>query len=744
MGLFTREKPVAKIDQELLAYNKIIQEEHDQINESIMSDGMDAAIDAAVKKSFNQLAYHHGDDQSGFFGSEFNIQSTASRFKAAYTREPWVWAAANLIARTLVSVKYKVVNVNTGEESTEHPILDRINSGNDIQGPIAIKWAANLDFILGGSFLIVFDDKFQQCEHVPVERFTIEIDEAESGCNHITAFLVQSECGTKSWRVPYERCLYVVFPNPYSAFYGMSLFTAASRPIILDRVKNEFELAFYLRGATNSGVIESSEDVNKSRLKILMKSFESLFTGKRNWHRQLILPKGLTWKPTGSNFSEMNHIEGLKENRLSLLASLAVPPSKVGLTEDVNRATSEAQDKDFWENTIKPLAVFQADSINQSHIIKKMFKGIFKIVPDFSDVTSLQGSLVTKGEDAKAVEPYWTLNEIRKEIFGKSSVPDGDKLLSQMVQAPSPFGFLQAPTQSPSLELEPIKDTTASQISRIKSQVTNSQERVSNQLAKDYKQRHEKYVDDKLSLVIAALKAGKDPAQIKDQTDDYVDSLFPVMDKARERGFSFSNSQSKSLSPRVARNGRKMPTLRFSHQDQEAIDLLKSENTDGQRELLRRRMIESFAGFDETISKQIMDMIADGKARGLTDTEIAANIRQQYGEFYPNQANTVVRTEILTAVSQGIESHQDVLKEVFTEVQKQWIHVGDSGEHVRENHVGFEDEGPKEIDYEYTTGLRFPRDPDADGSETINCRCSMVNLVPDTAESNADSILARF
>jgi hypothetical protein len=86
-------------------------------------------------------------------------------------------------------------------------------------------------------------------------------------------------------------------------------------------------------------------------MKRLMNTFEQVFTGKRNWWRQIFLPKGAKWVSSGLTMSEMQHLEGLRENRLSILAALGIPPSKVGLVQDVNRSTSDNQDKDFWEES---------------------------------------------------------------------------------------------------------------------------------------------------------------------------------------------------------------------------------------------------------------------------------------------------------------------------------------------------------------------------------------------------------
>jgi len=187
-------------------------------------------------------------------------------------------------------------------------------------------------------------------------------------------------------------------------------------------------------------------------------------------------------------------------------------------------------------------------------------------------------------------------------------------------------------------------------------------------------------------------------------------------------------------------------TKRFSTTDQQAVDALRDVQSDGQRTVLLERSINNFVGFNDTDSKRIVEIVAGRADKGETNEQIAAVIRTLYGETYKDQAFTIARTETLSAVSQGIKWNDDVLGEIFSETQKQWFHVGDVGRNpdARENHQGYEDEGNVAKDHVWGGMLQYPRDPNAPAGETINCRCSMVTVIPDDATSNADSILDRL
>src|SRR5690606_20728327 len=116
----------------------------------------------------------------------------------------------------------------------------------------------------------------------------------------------------------------------------------------------------------------------------------------------------------------------------------------------------------------------------------------------------------------------------------------------------------------------------------------------------------------------------------------------------------------------------------------------------GQRTVLAQRSIDRFKGFNETRSKEILDMIAIGLESGKTTEQIAATIRADYGETYKNQSFTIAKNELLNAISQGMKWNDDILKQIFSKTGKQWFHVAPSKD-SRDNHIGFESDGDKGV-----------------------------------------------
>jgi HK97 family phage portal protein len=839
MGLFTRRSraeapalPPAKparlrrADEELVSLAEM--------------NGINQAIEHAISKVLGGGVF--GDEnqgsEGGYFGPEFDIRATASRIKPLYAREPWIFSAATHMARTLSVIPLKVFPKGSDEEvDPNHPLAMLINSGSDVQDALELRWVGSLDLALGGNGFLILDESLKKIVGIaPVELVTLRFDETTKRVTGIEVAPVSGQTSARGQFFKIEHVVHHRLPNPYSPFYGFSPFTAAARPILLDRFKNEFELAFYLRGASVTGVIESTEDLSKSRLQRLMRTFEATFTGRANWWRTLFLPKGAKWTKAGLTMAEMQHLEGMKENRKTILAVLGIPPSMVGLIEDVNRATADQQERIFYNNTIVPMANFMAAGWNSSHLLKVVHKGKFEVRPDFSSIPAVDGSVSDKKEQADAMAPYFTIDEIRSWVWGEKPLPtgQGNQLVAQVrgggaagdeggdldglteridalpragegrVKAELPEGhdiqcllFLKASFTEPQARAwakehgygsDPCEEAQdhwritqiaydlffpdsihtvelgggvsavvgerkegsarAQRHEQRKAAATGSQNRVERRLSEDFQKAYDTYIDAMLGQVVEAVKQRREVrgvllAGLETRQRVYLDGVVPTMERAMDRGFTLAAATVKTSAGYQTKTG----SQGLSDSDIQALEILRERTRDGQRKVLHQRGISAFQGLDANRTEAVMNLIEQGMKDGLGWDAIAGGIRARYEEAYPNQARTIVRTEILSAVSHGINWNHDTLGKVFTEVRKQWLHQGDAGINpdAREEHAGFEALGEVPTAHVWTaedgSQLAYPRDPGGSAGQIVNCRCTMISVIPDTAISNADAIL---
>lgn len=830
-----------------------------EMNEEVsyfLLNGLEDSISNAIRKSFSlydfQIDGH--DNQGGYFGVEFDLQATAGRLKQLYMREPWAFICADRIARTLSGIPFKIRDVATQEPIEDHPGELIVNGGNPQQSGYDLNWGGYIDLIMGGNFFKVLDEVYERPHQVPIEYINLRLRNMQKpeqamlardrglieGVEISRSFALGFGAGSnvQTHFIPYENVVHFKLPNPFTMLFGMSPFTAASRPILLDRNKNEFELAFYHRGATHAGVIETTEDITKKRMERLMRTFEQTYTGKRNWWRNLFLPKGAKWVNSGLTMAEMEHLEGLRENRRTILAVLGVPPSQVGIVEDVNRATSEVQEKAFYQMTIQPLAKMIADGYNNSFAFKNVFGESVEVYPDFSGIEAIEGSWVKKGEDAKSVEDVAVINE-QREIAGLEPLPANDprgnmfasemrsaaraSIISSEGMSPTPGDSedddkllfkigkgegenaqhshsgeidresLSGKTTSTSNEsnnhehvlrgtiqedgsiLVTVEETDGhthpdttvrdpemeqekqSFFSKVKATATANQGRISASAARRFLNVLKEYQALHLSQAEVALRAGKEPSVAlavgkSARQEYYAMNALPILGDTMVRGFDLATDQTKAFTVHELKwlYEKHIPVnvKAMSVKDEQAVSFLKEKNEEGRRVTLAQRNINSFFGFDDNESESILNVIAQGLEKNQTTEQIAKDLSKNYEEQYGDQAFTITRTEVLTAVSAGLEWQQDELKKVFDKVNKQWFHVGDVGSNpqARSPHADFESLGEVPHDYVYentaTRGrLLFPRDPAGGAADVINCRCSMVSVIPSDATSNANEIL---
>ncbi len=712
------------------------------------------------------IAFDNVDDQGGYYGAELDIRSTAGRIKALFAREPWIYAAATIMARDLSSIPLKVRKKGDAESKPldKHPLNKLLSSGTDLQSPQELRWVQHLDQSLAGNSFLVLSENFQEVVgQAPAEMVNLQYSKDYKRIEKIELY------GTDQQRVSTTIDMkYVVqnkMPNPYTPFFGLSPFVAAARPILTDRYMSEYMMTFFLRGATMPGVVETTEDLSQSRFRRLMRTFEMAFTGKANWWRTLFMPKGATWKNSSISMADMELLAQMNRNPKVILAVLGIPPSMCGIIEDVNRATSEQQERVYWLNTVLPMAQFFAAGWNNSYVVKEFYKGAVEVFPDLTGLEVLEGTVANKGEKSKAMESTHLIDEIREIVWKSDPLPNGKGqiFVSQAKPValppagnpsgtPPEGGGNPPPTPAPdpaNIDDPPTnEDPAKTQRAARKTVATASQNRIERRATEGLYPAVKAWLSELTEETAKALHEKRDvrkylAAHATARQERFMLRALPVYERAMDWGFAAATAQIKNLSNVQEKAGPRFDGL--TETDKEAIDILRAKTRSGQRALLEARGIGAFEGFDPTATERIMQMIEDGFAAGMSFEEIAADLRGSDGfeESYVDQARTIVRTEILSAVSIGQAWNHEVLGQIFSEVNKQWLSQDD--DRVRDDHLAFEELGEVAQDFVFTASdgsqLEYPRDPNGSAGQVINCRCTLVSTIPDSAISNADSIL---
>ena len=219
--------------------------------------------------------------------------------------------------------------------------------------------------------------------------------------------------------------VWLKLPNPTDPDKGLSPLMPILQKITLERFKDEHIIRFYKQGARLGGVIKTSKNLTKDQVNRLERTFEANYTGKKNFHRTLILPNGMDYKtiesePTGQSLKQIQD-----SNKEQILSVFGVPPIKVGLLDGATYDNAETQNKTFYKDTISPLYKLMADKLNSKNIILSETDN--RIAFDISEVEELQSDSQAKGEIARGmIATGLSINEVRDRVWNLGAVEHGE------------------------------------------------------------------------------------------------------------------------------------------------------------------------------------------------------------------------------------------------------------------------------------------------------------------------------
>jgi uncharacterized protein with gpF-like domain len=370
---------------------------------------------------------------------------------------------------------------------------------------------------------------------------------------------------------------------------------------------------------------------------------------------------------------------------------------------------------------------------------------------DLSDIEYLTEDESVKADTANKMLSTHTLNEVRAKVFDLPPLPDGDK--TPGIPVFSGFGAptqTQEPTaQEPQLSA-PIIDAQPEEKFVNTKAIERADSFLKSNGGKWWEQRQQieneatSKAEEKLAVLIAGMlkQQGKIAAAIFSKSEkSYSKKETPRELKKRitqalsELETDYVKWLSDNLSAVVEAGYDSALTLPFEIPNQEAINVIRSRNTDRRFSTLQARNINSFYDINKHTTDNIMKAIGEGLANSDSISKISKAIEEVAGgKLSIGRAARIARTESLTATSIGqAAAMRDAERATGEKFKKMWITAND--DRVRDLHAeshGEVVEGGKK----FSTGLSYPREPGGEPENVINCRCSWV-MVP---ESEADRL----
>lgn len=732
-------------------------EGNDLFKEDKSLTGFGTALNSYMGKSFDITRDGEPGGATGVWESENKAILDAQTLKALFFSEDWVYIITDLVANKVSSQKLKVMHEEIDEngrtivsENDAHPFNATLANPNPWQDYHAWMYNYVVELIQGGNGINWWNKRTSEIMVLAFDSVTMDFT---SECE-LRSYMISdgntNNCASVATFKP-EEVFHTRRPNPASVWWGLSPYVPGRKSVLFNRYSTDYLNAFYMKQATPGLALTVDKGINEDIALRQLRSFEMAYGGRRNARRTMILPKGVDAKPLTHTLADQRLAEMIDKNRETIINLLKVPKHELGLQTAGSLGSEEYKVslRNFWEATLIPTMRMIEGTMNK-FFAPTLGEGNF-LRFDLSNVEALQDDKMKQAMTAKELlNAGWTLNEVRTEVFDKEGIESDDAnkpfpLVSSGGGFDGGFGLspdLGNEASGPEVEEELPEDSEVEDKSAL-AYIQRNADAIESQMKgieSDSADKNEVIMDLVLGTFVDFAEQGAkiigDALIDKDDKTMRKDAEIPskrVLRRRLERAFEemeedWVGGYTDSLKSSVDVGYDSQLTFVANQQDREAIEALRAKDTRRRRLILEARAIESFSQITKTHTERIMAAITKGVEANETVDQIQKRIIDTFAdrEAVIGKARTIARTEVLSAVSVGQFAATRDAKEVIPSIKKVWVTAGD--ERVREKHVRLDGQ-VRNVEAQFTNGLRFPRDPAAGkAGEVINCRCTMLTV----------------
>ncbi len=377
--------------------------------------------------------------------------NTWNDYYLMYTRHSFVRAAIDKRANAAVSTSFRYIS-RDGRTAVKAAEVKKLQAFFDIQPNLLgelNKIYKDLQ-IYGDAYLYIVPDRTNRPTRLKwLDPSTILIDADDHG-NVTRYYQINPNSVARDDAVTFkpDEILHFKISDPKNSLYGLSPLESLRWAVNTDLYAQRYNAAFF-KNSGMTGTIISIKSSNTSDIERNKRWLEQHYTGPDAAHTPIILEGDMEIQvhKAVSSQNEMGFLQGRRYVLTEILAVLDVPPTKLGITDSSNRATSKEQDKTFRTESVRALQVLVEGVINEQLILKKL--DVQKTIirhseSDLSDRIELM-EYYTKGEAFGVFSP----NEVREDL-GKPPVSGGDVHFLNTPTGSIPLDQMQRYFQLPS------------------------------------------------------------------------------------------------------------------------------------------------------------------------------------------------------------------------------------------------------------------------------------------------------
>lgn len=672
-----------------------------------------------------------------------------------YARQPWVYACASTISGTIASLPV-VLKDEKGDEQpiTNHEAVEFFENPNTVQTGSQFMETIVLNLLLptsktegGQCFLVPLDSAGKKMSlmsgKIPDTMFPFT-DENIDPVVHKGTFIgwLQRVAGT-SIEIFYkpEEILRINLVNPYNLLRGLSPLSAAMTSIASDAKAVQLSDNFMTNSASIGGHLTTEQKLSEKQRNLLVRSWQEGYGGSDKAGLTPVLHSGLVYEQNSKSLKDLQFTDQRNMSRDEILAVYKCSKFILGLSDDVNRATAEAEEEVYWKRTILPLTERIWEPIN-SQWIKWFRNGKFKAMFDLSNVAALQENLSSKIDDANKLIDKGVTPENAYRIFKIPVDIDSQPWLKEpWVKPPlvnlrtgelSGFGNVEGqlsvnPSRSKEFgrtiveERKNIKllnsEKDAFWVAWVKETLDPVERHAIPEVKRFFEEQKERFLDKLSEWVENAKSQDLGTIRVKQSEGLGLNDIF-LSEKAETEKLKeiFSGIYEDEVELQRRAMGRELGGIQEFTVDSPAVKLIIEQRM----EFLKKLNSNTFKLLREEITK----VINDGLVNDLSIAELSKNIAAiEEGIFSKriNNAKTIARTEVSSIASR---IRVEILDAEGVPL-KDWVTAGD--EKVRHTHQVSGRSKPLEKGERFPgSGLLYPLEFGGPPEEVINCRCTVV------------------
>lgn len=358
-----------------------------------------------------------------------------------------VWSAVNIIVGDLSSLPLNVFDRTTDggrqrvdlSSKTYLPWVLRFQPNPYQTAPVFLG-TLTYDLLLKGN-AYVFKAKnavgeVVQLHRIPPELVTVEWD------------------GTRKW-IRFEGA--VMSPDEVihiigltsDGMKGLSLLEVCNRTLAGAVGVEEFAATYFKNGSTPAGVLSTEDKIGNDAKKQAKADWEGLYSGVSNQHKIAVLAGAWKFQAVSSPAKDAQLIEARGFTVGDVARLFRIPPYKLGDTTKVSYSSIEAQQIEYWQSCLRPMAV-RIEAAFNAGLISPSMQSTRYVEFDYTSIVKPDSAALTDLLDKQVKAGLITLNEARAKL-NLNRVEGGDFLLIPQNQAKleggqvEPINQIQAP-----------------------------------------------------------------------------------------------------------------------------------------------------------------------------------------------------------------------------------------------------------------------------------------------------------